>query len=642
MGLRSKNQLRLCLPLALALAAFPSRLPAQDTVPGSLGAPGVHPAGGAVQAGATNIYVSVREATGFPLSQTADVKLTCPLTGVKLSGPTKNTSLAEFLNIPPGDCTVNVTSLGFRPSSERATIADSYSARDQYIYVYLHSESEPPSAVIRPVPLSVMKEIDKSLDSINKNRMDDARKHLSKASAIAPQNADVLYLLGMVDYRQNQLDAAQKNFAAAISIYPAHERALAALGEAQIKAGQYAAAQLTLQKAIAINRAAWRTRLLLANAFAAQREFASAEEQARMAVSLAGDDAPIARAFLAQVQAAETVPLTDAANSLSLAPVASGTPGTRRAPADESPSLGNALVANSATLASASPAPALHISDAILAPISPGAMHAWAPADIDSSAPSVAADVPCSADDVVARASHASIEQLENFEKFMASEHIEHQEVDAYGRPERIKTRDFSYLAFIDRDKYGQVFLNEERDGGRNTEGFPTSLATVGLLSLGVDIFHPGFSRFLLFKCEGLGQWQGHPAWLMHFTQRPGQKSFLRLWQTRTATVEIPLKGRVWLAASTYQVLHIESDLREPVDSLELARDHLVIDYGPVNFEHGQSQLWLPWYADMYLELHGHRYHHRHTLSNYALFTVETTNQVNAPKEKKVETQSPQ
>jgi len=52
---------------------------------------------------------------------------------------------------------------------------------------------------------------------------------------------------------------------------------------------------------------------------------------------------------------------------------------------------------------------------------------------------------------------------------------------------------------------------------------------------------------------------------------------------------------------------------------LELSRDHLVIDYGPVNFEHGQTQLWLPWHADMYLELHGHRYHHRHTLSNYAV-----------------------
>jgi hypothetical protein len=65
--------------------------------------------------------------------------------------------------------------------------------------------------------------------------------------------------------------------------------------------------------------------------------------------------------------------------------------------------------------------------------------------------------------------------------------------------------------------------------------------------------------------------------------------------------------------------------------NLELLLDHLVIDYGPVNFEHGKTTLWLPWYAELYLQLHGRRYHHRHTLTNYALFSVDTSNQTSAP-----------
>ena len=93
---------------------------------------------------------------------------------------------------------------------------------------------------------------------------------------------------------------------------------------------------------------------------------------------------------------------------------------------------------------------------------------------------------------------------------------------------------------------------------------------------------------------------------------------------TKAKTVEVPLKGRVWVAATTYQVLHVETDLRDPMKELELTRDHLAIDYGPVNFQNGKTELWLPWYADMYLELHHHRYHHRHTLSNYAIFGVDT------------------
>jgi hypothetical protein len=40
-----------------------------------------------------------------------------------------------------------------------------------------------------------------------------------------------------------------------------------------------------------------------------------------------------------------------------------------------------------------------------------------------------------------------------------------------------------------------------------------------------------------------------------------------------------------------------------------------------------------PWYAELFMELHGKRYHHRHTLTNYALFSVDTTHSFSAPKE---------
>jgi len=33
------------------------------------------------------------------------------------------------------------------------------------------------------------------------------------------------------------------------------------------------------------------------------------------------------------------------------------------------------------------------------------------------------------------------------------------------------------------------------------------------------------------------------------------------------------------------------------------------------------------------MELHGKRYHHRHTLTDYLLFSVDTTNQIGRPKE---------
>jgi len=65
---------------------------------------------------------------------------------------------------------------------------------------------------------------------------------------------------------------------------------------------------------------------------------------------------------------------------------------------------------------------------------------------------------------------------------------------------------------------------------------------------------------------------------------------------------------------------------------LELARDHISIDYGPVQFKKNQTELWLPWTAEIFLDLHGHHYHHKHTLSNYSVFDVATENKIGTPK----------
>jgi hypothetical protein len=109
--------------------------------------------------------------------------------------------------------------------------------------------------------------------------------------------------------------------------------------------------------------------------------------------------------------------------------------------------------------------------------------------------------------------------------------------------------------------------------------------------------------------------------------------SRIRVWMNSRGTYAIPLKGRVWIGASSYDVLHIETDLREPVKDLDLTRDHLLIDYGPVKFERGGTTLWLPWDAEMFMELRGKRYHHTHTLRNYMLFSVDAGNAIAKPKQ---------
>lgn len=602
----------------------------QDQGPAQLGGINSHPGDNVRGASASNVWVSVREPNGLPVTESATVKLSCPMVGVNLSGPTKDTALAEFSNIPAGDCVVEVSAPGYKTAQERALVADSLMSRNQYVYVYLHLASESGVGSARTqVSLNVLKEMDKGTEAMRKNHVEDARKHLLKAAESAPQNPDVQYLLGTLESTQKNTDAARARFERAIALYPAHEHALLALGELQLRGKNVAEATATLERAVQANTMSYRAQYYLAAAYLQQRNYTKAKSHAQKAIELGVEKIPMAHALLGEILAGEGDLYAARREFEGVLHDYPKDPAAAVAKQDlrdlENPA--GLTITEHASAATASPA-----ADTLPADLAAGPVRPWGPLDVDSGKPGVASDVACSAADIVQRASEASTEQLENFEKFMASEHIEHEEIDRKGNSGPVRAHDFSYLVFIDHDKSGQLFLKENRDGGTGVESFPTSLATVGLLGLGVDVFHPGFASALDFKCEGLGQWRGKAAWIMYFRQKPNQRSYLRLWETQRQTVEIPLKGRAWVAATTYQVLHIETDLREPMTDLELTRDHLVIDYGPVSFQSGKTELWLPWYADMYLELHHRRYHHRHTLSNYSLFAVDTINTINAPK----------
>ena len=562
----------------------------------------------------------------------ATVKLTCPLAGIDVSGPVQGQGAqVQFRNVAAGDCNIEVSAPGYRTSKDRTEVTQSMTSHNQYVFVYMHPESESAEAAARPpaVPLGLIKEMDKAMQAMREKHDGDARKHLDKAAKIAPTNPDVAYLQGMMELDHHNLPVAEQFFQKAVNSSRAQERALLGLGYVQVQMNQAGAAAQTLEKALQLNSASERGHLLLANAYAQLREYPKAQEHAQRAAAFNSEDSAPARTLLAQILAAQGN--RDGAR-LEFEGV------LREYPKSLSASVARdslASLAKTATPGSSAElaVPLSTVNPSLLPSASAASVTPWAPPSVDTSVPGVAPDVTCSAEDIVEHTSTSTNRQLENLEKFLATEHIQHEEVNGRGEVSQVRDKNFSYMVFIEHDKDGLVFLDEKRDGGTGTDSFPTSLATVGLVSLGVDVFHPGFAKALNFKCEGLGQWRGKAAWILHFEQKPNVKSFLRLWETKTKTVEIPLKGRVWVAASSYNVLHVESDLREPMKELELMRDHLAIDYGPVNFQNGKTELWLPWYADMYLELHGRRYHHNHTLSNFSLFAVDTSDKINLPKD---------
>jgi Flp pilus assembly protein TadD len=637
------------LLFGLSLCPHAARAQVGVRVPNPVGPSGPGQGGGLPQEMLVTVVVSVRENGGAPLEGSAIVKLNSDFSGLHLTAPTQESGAATFSSVRSGEYQIEVSSAGYKSKTEPATIMPSYSSYNVYVYMQPESAADNASAPPAATTMSpkLQGEIDKAVGKMRRQQYDEARQHFEKAAKMAPGNPDVQYMWGMLEYYQQHYDAAQTRLETAVSINPSHERALVTLGEIQLREKKDAQAVQTLEKAFLVNGADWRMHYLLAFAYADEKEFAKAETHAQRAADLGGKEhSPQARVLLGRILTSEgklsaarsafdgvvrSFPTDPSAKEAKVALAALDK-------AAESPAANVVAASTSAETAASSPTAAASpgaSANPVPSPVpAPAAsIRPWAPPDVDAKEYVVAPDVSCSLDTVLQRTQMRTMKQIANFEKFMATEHIEHQDIDLNGNPGQMRSKDFTYLVFIRKTKQGSLLLDEDRNGGENLNQFPTSLATHGLVGLGVFLFDPEYQNDVTYRCEGLSEWRGQAAWEIRFEQKRDVESRLMTWRNNHGVFPVALKGRVWISSSTYDVLHLESDLRDPMSQIELDRDHLAIDYGPVNFNHGKTSLWLPWYAEMYMQLHGKRYHHRHTLTNYALFSVDTDHQINAPKD---------
>jgi len=93
----------------------------------------------------------------------------------------------------------------------------------------------------------------------------------------------------------------------------------------------------------------------------------------------------------------------------------------------------------------------------------------------------------------------------------------------------------------------------------------------------------------------------------------------------------VALRGRAWIAADTYQVVSLETDMVAPIPQIRLKAEHISIDYTPVKFQKGNEELWLPQNAELFFDLAGRRIHRRHHFSNYLLFSVDEKQKIAEP-----------
>jgi cytochrome c-type biogenesis protein CcmH/NrfG len=252
----------------------------------------------------------------------------------------------------------------------------------------------------------------------------------------------------------------------------------------------------------------------------------------------------------------------------------------------------------------------------------------WAPPDIDASVPPVLREGACPMPQILRETSNHALELIESMRRFSASERIEHIDIDKNGKRRNSSTQMVNYVAEIEQNSSGYPSIHEYRSGStgiRQPSMMDSGSAVFAL------IFHPSHVANFEFQCEGLTELQGSPAWQVHFVERPDpNKSFTAI-RSGSSVNLTTFKGRAWITTDGYNVLRIETDLIAPIAQINLQREHRVIVYAPVEFPSHHVRLWLPESSSLYIAYRGHRYERVHNLSEFQLFSVESTEAVKQP-----------
>jgi len=616
--------LRKLLYFAFALLMSPSLMLAQHPA-----ASGPASSAGMIGANPIDLDISVRDAHGNIIEVPAVVRLTSM--GTKYNGisSSQNLTPARFHQVTMGEYQIEVTCPGFQKSKQLFLLDITYGGMPIYVYLVPESNSTKAASAAPAVmlPPQFRSDLERGVEALRKGHYSSAQKTLTKLLPKTNDNPDVLYNLGLAELGLQHDDQARSDFQRALATDPNHEPALVALAQMEMRTGSSAAAVPFLEKAASSGATSWRTDFELATADFKLNRLSEAESAASRAVRLARNQNAAPAYLLGQIQYA--------AGKQSYARLTWESM-LKNFPADPLTEQARKNLAqldftkDSVPPSSAASVPGLAVAKPARVVV---AEHPWAPPDIDDVAPDVAPDVRCNTETVLDQALNRMKSQLRDLEKFTATEHIEQQEIDRYGWPGPLKSREFSYIVLLYPMKQDSVYLEESRNGSTGTSGFDDAIVTTSLNALGVNVLQPYYRDRFNYSCEGLAHVRGIAAWQVHFVQKPDVHDGVRSWKTNRKTYDIPIKGRIWISSLNFSVLRVETDLREPVKDLQLTRDHLLVDYGPVDFASQSTQLWLPWSADMFTELQGKRYHDKHSLTDYLLFAIDTSQKVGKPPE---------
>lgn len=562
------------------------------------------------------------ERNGAMLGRQAIVKLIDLSKQTATWRATSENSQSIFTDVPYGDYSAEVSAVGFLSSHQDVKMISTHNLLE--FDIVLHRD---PAAVNLDVADAVLspkarKETKAAIYALKSNKLADAQKHLDAAYKSSPSDPNLNFLLGYLYFQKKDYARATDYLTASTTVNPHNPQALTLLGRSGLEQKNYPIARSALEKAVLSDADNWLPHDLLADAYLHEKNYPRARDEAQIAIAKGNQQASSAELVLGEslinlgnsddgvkalnvfLQEAPQHPIAGQVRSL-IAQVQDGslsqttyesTPANEKLPGVD---------------------PLLALPDPKLS------VKAWQPPGVDDVKLTLAEGVTCPSEKVINESGQRVQALVDDVAKFAAVEDMFHQALDQYGTPVRTETRKFNYVASITEPQPGYLSVDEYREEKLTVEGYPDKIASNGFAALAL-VFHPHMRDNFALVCEGLSDWRGQAAWLVHFRQREDRPNRMHAYKVGNRMVPVPLKGRAWITADKFQIVRIEAELSAPMPEIQLLSEHQVVEYGPVPFQHKNTTLWLPKSAEIYFDFRHHRYYRRHSFDRYMLFATDS------------------
>jgi len=584
--------------------------------------------------GSASVVVHIQGAGSAALAVTASITLVSsrPADATNLDekySTTTKKGLAKIDGIRGGEYILEVSAPGYQTHREKLTVLGKFDTANAFINLHPFDGSEDSMALDQPgAPVltgNARTELDQAVTAMMGGRISRAAPHVKNALKRAPDNPDVHFIAGYYAEHTKDAAGARAEYEKALAFYPKHFSAQLSLASLLVNQNDFAGAIPHLEKALEVGPNSWRAHWLLGEAYlSANRDFENARFQANRALELGKDNALEAEITLAFADGMAG----DIAGARSrLEKFVHDHPADARAVRAKD---GLAMLENVQAAASIVQSVPLHgTADPTLAEDIPPSQVPGLPRGVDYAVPPVGPDVVCALPQVMAGATLRVSQFVDSLEKFTAKEFVLHETLNGKGEVVRSAQVSFEYLVALQFPAPDLITLEEMRNGSFGIPDFPSSVAFAGIPGFAL-IFHPVYAQDFNFTCEGLGQWKGLPAWQVRFEQRSDRRPRIEDWIYNGKTYPIVLKGRAWLAADSYTILHIETDLVKPVREIKLDFEHISINYQAVPLSTKKEPLWLPASAEVFTKQRGHYSRQEHDFSNFILFSTSVNEKVGA------------